>query len=56
MLGGTCCTPRALRTKASTTAIFRNDVVMTTMSGTSASSARNRARLKGSVSLMRVQA
>src|SRR5690606_19860477 len=48
MLGGTCCTPRALRTSANTTASFRKDVVITAASGNSASSASAIARLTGS--------
>jgi hypothetical protein len=37
-LGGTCCNPSALRTRASTITIFANDVTMIAMKGASDSS------------------
>src|ERR1700678_1202458 len=48
MLGGICCTPMALRTSDSTTVIFTKEVVITTISGMSATSASAKARSKAS--------
>ena len=48
MFGGACWMPIALRTSTSTTLIFRNEVVITTASGTSATMDSASARVMGS--------